>query len=149
MAANAATTTVAARVDAAAPANGMDVARREEGAVDGVHQIRDDRSLRTDVIADTLADAGSGLNHVDDGGGPNFSTEQSSQRRQQGRSVSIGSLEDLSNRIPNPAAIASMLYNAFSNGSIVATGSRYAPVAAANLGVLSSNEEGGRSAESR
>ncbi|KAL3776435.1 hypothetical protein ACHAW5_009244 [Stephanodiscus triporus] len=138
-AANAAATTAAARVDAASPADGMDVARREEGAVDGVHQLRDDRSSRTDVLADAV----SGLTHVDDGGGLTFSTEQSSQRRQQGRSVSIGSIEDLSNRIPNPAAIASMLYNAFSNGSIVATGSRYAPVAAANLGVLSSNKEEG------
>jgi hypothetical protein len=69
--------------------------------------------------------------------------------------VSIGSLEDLSNRLPNPAAIASMLYNAFSNSVAVANnGSREAPSAAVseegdrtipcNLGMkISAQEVGG------
>jgi hypothetical protein len=39
-----------------------------------------------------------------------------SQQQRHGRSTSLGSLEDLTNRIPKPSAIASMLYNAFHKG---------------------------------
>jgi hypothetical protein len=43
-------------------------------------------------------------------------TTLTSRQRRHGRSTSLGSLEDLTNRIPKPSAIASMLYNAFHKG---------------------------------
>lgn len=43
-------------------------------------------------------------------------TTLTSRQRRHGRSTSLGSLEDLTNRIPNPSAIAAMLYNAFHKG---------------------------------
>ena len=43
-------------------------------------------------------------------------TTLTSRQRRHGRSTSLGSLEDLTDRIPKPSTIASMLYNAFHNG---------------------------------
>ncbi|KAL7536859.1 hypothetical protein ACHAWF_005585 [Thalassiosira exigua] len=43
------------------------------------------------------------------------------QRQSSQRSSSIGSLEDLTHKLPNPSAIASRLYNAFSSHSVPTT----------------------------
>ncbi|KAL3823133.1 hypothetical protein ACHAXA_006463 [Cyclostephanos tholiformis] len=130
-----------ARVNAAGTAaaavddDGMIADRRGEAGVDGVgaglvvNHRNDGTLLRSEI-----ADAASGSNHASDNGvASNYfhSDERSaSHGRHGGRSVSIGSLDDLSNMIPNPVAIASMLYNAFSNGVAVANGSRETPPAA-------------------
>ena len=145
MAAAASSTTRAAGEGAAARID----ADADDGAgvVGGRRPPRDDGSSGTNPIDDDDAEDASGANRPGDGGAPpNFdgtssspmhqrtTTEpsSSSRRRRQGRSLSIGSLKDLSKRMPNPTAITSMLYNALSGGVVVANGPpRGAPTAVA------------------